>query len=74
VPVLCHYIIESQGITISTDKGNYPFREAVLSDYKGDLSKTWWVDYYVRSELKGALVLKRSRFSQPTEKERYEQA
>ena len=59
---------------MSANKANYPFREAVLTDYKGDLSKTWWVNYYVWSEQKNELVRKRSRFSQATKKERYEQA
>jgi hypothetical protein len=59
---------------MSASKANYPFREAVLTDYKGDLSKTWWVNYYVWSELKGELIRKRTRFSQATKKERYEQA
>jgi hypothetical protein len=59
---------------MSASKANYPFREAVLTDYKGDLSKTWWVNYYVWSELKGELIRKRSRFSQATKKERYESA
>lgn len=55
-------------------KPNYPFREAILSDAGGDLSKKWIVNYYVWSERKNELVRKRTEFNQATKKERYEQA
>lgn len=52
----------------------YPYREAVLSDAKGDLSKKWYINYYAWSEQQGRLVRKRVVINQPTTKERYEQA
>lgn len=55
-------------------KLKYPFREAILSDAGGDLSKKWIVNYYVWSERKNELVRKRTEFNQATKKERYEQA
>ena len=55
-------------------KLKYPFREAILSDADGDLSKKWIVNYYVWSERKNELVRKRTEFNQATKKERYEQA
>ena len=55
-------------------KPKYPYREAILSDQGGDLSKTWTVNYYVWSERKNQLVRKRTEFNQPTKKERYQQA
>ena len=52
----------------------YPFREALLSDAKGDLSKKWYINYYAWSEQQGKLVRKRVTINHPTAKERYSQA
>ncbi|GHB64289.1 tyrosine-type recombinase/integrase [Persicitalea jodogahamensis] len=52
----------------------YPFREAFLSDSKGDLSKKWYINYYAWSEQKGKLIRKRVVINHPTAKERYAQA
>ena len=59
---------------MSAEKRKYPYREAILSDQGGDLSKTWTVNYYVWSERKNALVRRKTLFKQPTKKERYDQA
>lgn len=56
---------------MSVNKANYPYKEALLSDAKGDLKKTWYVNYYVWSEWREQLVRKRGVFNQSTAKERY---
>jgi len=74
VPIGCQLIIESQGLVMSASQAKYPYKEAVLADRKGDISKPWYVNYYVWSEIEGKLVRKRSKLSHPSKKERYEQA
>jgi len=59
---------------MSSGSAIYPFKPAILSDKKGDLSKIWTVNYYVWSEKKGMLVRKRATFNQSTAAERYELA
>ena len=49
----------------------FPFREAVLSDFKGDIKKKWYVTYYVWSEKRDELVRKRVYISDDSKKERY---
>ena len=71
MPVWCQLIAETQGLSMSADPQPKPYREAVLSDAKGDLSKTWVVNYYAWSEKKQVLVRKRGVFDQPTKEERY---
>jgi site-specific recombinase XerD len=56
------------------NSNKYPFREAVLSDSKGDLSKKWYINYYAWSQQQGKLVRKRVTINHPTAKERYAQA
>jgi hypothetical protein len=74
VPIECHLIIDSQGLILSASQAKYPYKEAVLADRKGDISKPWYINYYVWSELEGKLVRKRSKFSHPTKKDRYDHA
>ncbi|WP_254562493.1 tyrosine-type recombinase/integrase [Dyadobacter diqingensis] len=59
---------------MSASQAKYPYKEAVLADRKGDISKPWYVNYYVWSEIEGKLVRKRSKLSHPSKKERYDHA
>jgi len=38
----------------------YPFKKAILKTYKGDLSKRWYVEYYVWSEQRAKLIRRRN--------------
>ena len=71
MPVRCQLVINSQSLAVSEMGAKYAYREAVLSDSKGDISKTWYVNYYVWSEQKGQLIRKRGVFNQTTAAERY---
>jgi hypothetical protein len=42
---------------------SYPYKLAILKDRKGDLTKSWYVEYYVYSEEKNELVRVRNRIS-----------
>jgi integrase len=74
VPATCQYLIETQGLFMPKIPEKYPYREAVLSDAKGDVSKKWYINYYAWSERQGKLIRKRVVINQPTAKQRYEQA
>jgi site-specific recombinase XerD len=74
VPATCQYLIDTLGLFMPETFQKYPYREAVLSDSKGDISKKWYINYYAWSEQQGKLVRKRVVINHPTAKDRYEQA
>lgn len=39
MPTRCQLIVQSQCLIMSVNKANYPYKEAILSDAKGDLKK-----------------------------------
>lgn len=59
---------------MSASQAKFPFKEAVLADRKGDISKPWYINYYVWSEIEDKLVRKRSKLSHSSKKERYDHA
>jgi integrase len=74
VPIRCQPAAELLGLFMGKNKSAYPYREAILSDSKGDISKKWYVNYYAWSQQKGILVRKRVVINQATAKERYKYA
>ncbi|WP_149241475.1 site-specific integrase [Dyadobacter sp. 32] len=46
---------------METHINSYPYRLAELKDCGGDLSKSWYIEYYVYSEIEGDLIRKRNR-------------
>jgi integrase len=71
VPDKCQHIAEHLGLSMSLEGIVFPYREAILSDFKGDIKKRWYVTYYVWSEKRDELVRKRCFITDDTKKERY---
>ena len=73
-PISRQYITNKFSFEMSLEGKVYPYKEAILSDFKGDLKKAWYVTYYVWSEKREELVRKRTYIKDPTKKERYDYA
>jgi integrase len=61
----------AQKYALDVKQGKYPFKLCRIADSGGDISKIWYVEYWVWNDKTKKLQRRRTRLSQATKKERY---